>query len=635
MLVAVPLMLLVFMAQPDNFSLYQPLVAGALWLGARGLRGHARSFALAGLLVGLATLSRNDGLLVGATLGLAFLWDRWRAWRSGGARLPAIPAWAAVACAGLFAIVMAPWIVRQLEVFGSLSPSTASGKVLFIRSIEEWNSITTPANLSWLLDQGLGPLVTRRIGGLVAAVGIFSTLACAVVLVVPLVIGAWSRRRSVWFGPFFAYAGILFAFSAIVSAVHVPGGTFIHSAVALVPHTFILILEGIAVAVGWIAARRRAWNREQATRVFITATVGAGAVLAVVVSLAVHGSWAQKRADRASLGEALAVVADPDARVMSIDASGIKYATGHGGVVSPNDPIETIHDVATAYRTEWLILERDSIVKALAPVLTGQRGPTWVGPADPATAADGGPRRGATRSARARPRALRDRSGRPRRARRRGRRPWPGTRVSRREAWLSALVVFARRARPCVRGRLGSSSRCPRTRRTTSASRATSSTGTASSPTRCGATGRRRCSSRATPSRSGCRCRRSPPSYRWRSSAPIRSRGDAGRQLRRRDSAALVPVLAWRLAADVAAERGLPVGPGPVPGGRHGPPTGRGLPAARPPLDPARFDDAVRRAGAGGDPPPSHPGREPTRGAARASDPGPGPLSASCSASRP
>ena len=69
-LTAIPALSLPFMAQPDNFSLYQPLVAGALWMAARGLRGRAWSFALGGLLVGLATLSRNDGLLVGATLGL-------------------------------------------------------------------------------------------------------------------------------------------------------------------------------------------------------------------------------------------------------------------------------------------------------------------------------------------------------------------------------------------------------------------------------------------------------------------------------------------------------------------------------------------------------------------------------------
>jgi len=406
-LVALPLMLLVFMVQPDNFSLYQPLVAGALWLGARGLRGDARAFALAGLLVGLATLSRNDGVFVGATLGLAFLWDRWRAWRTGRsersgassdgtARRPLIPLWSAIACAGLFAAVMAPWIARQLAVFGSISPSTASGKVLFIRSIEEWNSISTPATFDWLLGQGIGPLIESRIGGLIAAVGIFSLLVCGYVLVAPLVIGAWSRRRSVWFGPFFVYAAILFAFSTIVSAVHVPGGTFIHSAVALVPHTFILILEGVAVAVGWLANRRKAWDRETATRLFIGTTVVAAGLIAVIVTLGIHTSWTQKRADRASLATALALVADPDARVMSIDASGIEYAAGLGGVVSPNDPIDTVHDVAIAYRTEWLILERDSIVASLAPVLTGQSRPPWIGsPVLTIAATDGGAPRAA------------------------------------------------------------------------------------------------------------------------------------------------------------------------------------------------------------------------------------------------
>ena len=89
-----------------------------------------------------------------------------------------------------------------------------------------------------------------------------------------MVIGGWARRRSDDFGPFFVYAALLFAFSALVSAVHVPGGTFIHSAVALAPYSYILALEGIALAVGWVAARRTAWNAASATRIFTGATSG-------------------------------------------------------------------------------------------------------------------------------------------------------------------------------------------------------------------------------------------------------------------------------------------------------------------------------------------------------------------------
>ena len=379
-LVALPALLLVFMVQPDNFSLYQPLVAGALWLGARGLRGDARSFAIAGLLVGLATLSRNDGILAGAALAIAFAWDRWRAWRSGGTRVPTIPLWSAIACFALFAAVMAPWIWRQLDVFGQISPSSASGKVFFIRSIQEWNSITTPASLDWLLGQGIGPLLASRIGGLIAAIGIFSTLAAAQILVVPMIIGAWARRRSVDFGPFFVYAALLFGFSTLVSAVHVPGGTFIHSAVALVPHAYILVLEGVAIGVGWIAARRRAWNRDVATSLFSGAVIAYAAILSIVVGLGVHGGWEAQRADRRALSAALDLAgATPDARVMSLDAAGFNYISGHPGVVTPNDPIDTIQQVAKAYRIEWLIIERDNAVAALAPVLSGTGRPAWIG----------------------------------------------------------------------------------------------------------------------------------------------------------------------------------------------------------------------------------------------------------------
>ena len=44
--------------------------------------------------------------------------------------MPAIPIWAAVGCAGLFLLVMAPWWLRQLAVFGQLSPSTSSGRLV-------------------------------------------------------------------------------------------------------------------------------------------------------------------------------------------------------------------------------------------------------------------------------------------------------------------------------------------------------------------------------------------------------------------------------------------------------------------------------------------------------------------------
>jgi len=372
-LTAIPGLSLVYMAQPDNFSLYQPLVAGSLWMAARGLRGHPRSFLLAGLLGGLATLSRNDGLLVLGVLGLTFAWDRIRA------RPPRVPFTTAIASAAIFLAVVAPWWLRQLSVFGQLSPSTASGKVLFIREIGEWNSISTPATLDHLLGMGLGPLLVTRVEGLIAAVTIYAVIVGVGVLVPLMLVGAWHHRRDPNFGPYFAYAIVLFAFSALVSAVHVPGGTFIHSAVALAPHGYVLALVGVGVAVDWIAARRGTWRPAQATPLFTTAAVGFSIVAAAAGTLTVHATWDAKRDRMQAVAAALDAQAAPMSdRLMSIDSAGYRYHTGRGGVVLVNDPLPTIEEVARAYDIRWLVLERDDGVAAIAPILDGAN-PGWVG----------------------------------------------------------------------------------------------------------------------------------------------------------------------------------------------------------------------------------------------------------------
>ncbi len=380
-LAAIPGLLTPFMAQPDNFGLYEVLVAGALLLTARALKGDARAFALAGLLVGLATLARNDGVLVAGTLGLAVVWDRWRSWRSGGDRPPVIPMWAIVASAAGFLVVMGPWYARQLALFGSLSPSTSSGRILFIRSMSDMNSIISDVSIGAFLGQGIGPLVVSRVLGFVAAVGIFAVLVCGVVLVPFLLVGSWARRRSVDFGPFFVYAAILFAFSAIVSAIHVPGGTFIHSAVALAPHSYVLALEGIAVLVGWVARRRRAWDPLRASRVFVSGAIVLTAGLAVVFTPVVHAAWTAARDPRLAVGAWLDAHGAPSTdRIMSIDASGFRYLTGHPGVVTVDDPLSTVETVARAYDIRWLALERQSIVRAMVPIIEGGPRPSWIGP---------------------------------------------------------------------------------------------------------------------------------------------------------------------------------------------------------------------------------------------------------------
>jgi Dolichyl-phosphate-mannose-protein mannosyltransferase len=389
--VAVPGAATIFMAQPDTLSLYQPLGTAALWFAARGLKGHHVSFALAGLMVGLATLARNDGVLLGAAVGLAFVWDRWRAWRSKGARKPddssggrprAIPWRYAFACFGLFLIAAGPWYLRQLEVFGSISPSSTSGRILFIRTYEQLDSVTSDTSLAGFLGQGIGPLLASRVLGLVSALQIYFVIAIPIVLTPFVLLGAWARRRSVDFGPFFVYAALLFGASGLLFAVHVPYGTFLHSAVAMVPFTFILAFEGAVLASRWVARHRPSWTEAGAERLFLVAAVASVVINASAFTAIALPTWDADRTAMLAAGAALdRAGAPPSDLVLAADPGGIEYFTGHGGVVTPNDSLDVVREVAADYGIRWLVLERAHIVAPLIPVIESKVRPAWLGAA--------------------------------------------------------------------------------------------------------------------------------------------------------------------------------------------------------------------------------------------------------------
>jgi len=378
MLGAIPATGVVFMAQPENFAIFQPLVAATLWLAARGLRGDTRAYVAAGLLVGLASIARNDAYLLGAAVGLVFVIDRVRAWRAG--RRPALPLVAAVGCLGLFLLVVGPWWYRQLSVFGSISPTASSGTALWLTSYSQWNSITADTSFDAFMAQGLGAIVSSRLLGLVAAAANFAVVIGSVVLVPFIVWGAWRRTGSNDFLPWFLYVFIMFAGATLIFPLHVPGGAFIHSAVGMAPHAYILALEGVAALVLAIARRRPAWRPEVAIPVFTWAVVGLVVASAAFYATVIHRVWDTDRGPRVALAAELDHLGvSPTERLMTVDAAGFKYFTGRPGVVSPNDSLDTIRGVAEAYDSRWLVLERSGIVDALEPVLIDDDRPSWIG----------------------------------------------------------------------------------------------------------------------------------------------------------------------------------------------------------------------------------------------------------------
>jgi 4-amino-4-deoxy-L-arabinose transferase-like glycosyltransferase len=373
LLVAAPAAISPFMGQPDNFALFMLLGALALWLCSRGMKGDRRSFALGGLVVGLAFLSRTDGILLALPFALAFGYDLLRDPR--GSR---IGWWAAIGCAAGFAIVAAPWLLRQLDVFGSLSPSSAGGRILFITEYRELYSVASETTLESFLAQGPISLAWSRLTGLGWALFIFAVMPLLVLLVPLLAIGGWVNRRSPDFIPWFIYAVALFIFTALVSAVHVPFGTFLHSAVALVPHAYLLALLGLAVVVRAIASRRSSWDADRATRNFSLMLVAVVFMASVIATFNTIESWTKERDARTEVLATLEAVAAPGDLVMSPDAGAYRYQGGWAGIVTPDDPLPVVEEALRRYGVRWLALEGAHLTSGLIPVLDPQTRPDWL-----------------------------------------------------------------------------------------------------------------------------------------------------------------------------------------------------------------------------------------------------------------
>lgn len=372
LLVAVPGGLTPYLSQPDNFGLFITLGALSLWLCARGLAGNRGAFVAGGLVVGLATLARSDGILLGlpfAFVGMHDLLRRDRV-RVGLA--------AAMGCLLAFAVVVGPWLYRQVSVFGGPVPFADGGRVLWLTDYQQLFSLTgSPGAASDWLSQGLAAIVTSRLGGLLAAIGLFALLPLVLVLAPFAVIGWWQRRRDPSFAPFSVYCIALFAANGLLFAVLVTHGTFIHSAVALLPHTALLTMAGIGAAVGWIARRRTTWNVRQATTIFSAGAVAVAIVAGGVQTFATTGQWQAARTFDDQLVSALAATPRTDV-VMSADPGAIWYLSSHPGVVTPADSLPTVEQAMRSYNVRWLVLESDNIIPALEPILAGQVQPAWL-----------------------------------------------------------------------------------------------------------------------------------------------------------------------------------------------------------------------------------------------------------------
>lgn len=382
---AVYLPLVLASVQPDSTMPFAALVLVACLLIARLDSAAARStgpLLLLGVVLGLAALTRNEAIWLALTWAIV-------AWRVAGSRgdwlrLVAVPAAAAL-------LVFAPWAYRDWLVYGSPFPGQALTNALSLdgRDIFAWQERPT---LGRYLAAGPARLLELR------WIGTMHNLTQVLLLLgVPLsVVGlvglpwAWRGGRSRAepdapgsassspaigthgrsdssldarrldagrldpLRPLLLFSGLTFVAASLVFPVSTTWGTFLHAAGAihvLLVISALLVLDGV---IGWVGVRR-GWTKPVAW--LGVAFAIAGCLLFSGVLLPGDGATARHTGARyAALTTALSSgggagldLASEPGPVITDFPIWFAETTRHRAIALPNEPVDSILDLALAF----------------------------------------------------------------------------------------------------------------------------------------------------------------------------------------------------------------------------------------------------------------------------------------------
>ena len=277
----------------DNFALFGLAGTLVLYASMRATRspGPGPWLVLAGAAVGFAALTRIDGVLLAVAPATAWLVGRgWTPLRGAGAR----PSWAwGFATAGAFLLVMLPWALRNLAVFGTPMPS-AGGHTLWITSYNEQFSIGHEISLATYLQWGWPNIIGSKLETLAIVAGRTLVLMGGF-LILPFVGGLLAFRRRAELAPFTAYFVVLFLLMGLAFTFHAPQSAWYHSAPAWLGFAYPVAIAGIAPTFTRLGRWWRFLARRQTHRFLAGVGLAAAVVLSATGSMSLYGGWVSGR----------------------------------------------------------------------------------------------------------------------------------------------------------------------------------------------------------------------------------------------------------------------------------------------------------------------------------------------------
>jgi hypothetical protein len=338
-----------FIPVSDNYGIY--IVLGGIYF-LLCLDRKPRTYFFLGLIAGLLTLARSDGLLwIGLTVLLIF-WRFVSDRKAGAASINLI-----LALIGFF-LIMGPWFWRNEQIYGTfLAPG--GHYLLWLTNYDQ--TFAYPTNQltvqSWLA-QGWQNILNVRLDAL--RVNFLNAFAAqgGIFLFPFILVGIWRYRRDqrVQFASL-TWLGLLLVMTVIFPFAG-PRGGFFHSGAALQSVWWTLAPLGLESAVG--AGRKRGWFTPQAFNVFRVALVGVAVLMTGVIFYIriLQPGWGE---DEQIYPKVEAVLQQNGAEaadvVMVRNPPGYYLMTGRSAIVIPYGDENSLLAVAARFHARFVAIE--------------------------------------------------------------------------------------------------------------------------------------------------------------------------------------------------------------------------------------------------------------------------------------
>lgn len=349
-LAALPGFFLPYLVTSDSFSVYMLIGSATLFLSARAVqKGGLASWLLTGACIGLAHLTRADGLLLFFPALLAVGWKR----RNVGFGLAALVLG--------YGLVMCPWWLRNIRAFGGIFPPGTT-RTLWQRSYNELFSYPAwELNFQNWSSSGLDSILQVRAHALWTITQRVIGENGLIFLGPLMFLGArrlWNHAlvRLTMFYVLLLVVVMSFAFPFAGAR-----GGFFHSSAAVMPVLWALVPVGLRQAIEW-GVRRRGWSGTNAYVVFSRAML----VMALVLTAGLYVSkvvsppgWDSAMESHREIAARLRSLTEEPGIVMVNDPPGFYLASGLSSVVIPDGDPQALFDAAFRYEVEWIVLDEN------------------------------------------------------------------------------------------------------------------------------------------------------------------------------------------------------------------------------------------------------------------------------------